>query len=77
MTEYETKLFTNLNTLETLNKWYGIKQDRPDKEDFVNALKKRIHLCGDFEFSNCYQKFRRVLPFNSLLVDWSNNQSKY
>lgn len=69
LTEYEEKMFNNLNTLTEVNKWYGIKQDRSDLEAFINVIKKRIDLNNDFEFSNDYTMFKRVLPFSSMIHD--------
>lgn len=69
MTDYELTMFNNLNTLTEINKWFGIKQDRPDLEAFIAVIKKRIDLSADFEFSNDYTLFKRVLPFNTVLYE--------
>lgn len=67
LTEYEEKMFNNLNTLTELNKWFGIKQDRSDLKEFIAVIKKRIDQSGDFEFSNDYTLFKRVHPFGTVI----------
>lgn len=64
MTEYEEKMFNNLSTLE-LGRWMNIKQDRPDLEEFIKVIKKRIDEMDDFIFSDDYKTFKRVLPFKT------------
>ena len=66
MTEYETKMFDNLNKLE-LGTWYRINQERPDLKEFISVIKKRIDEMDDFIFSNDYSKFKRVLPFSEII----------
>ncbi len=72
MTEYEEKMFNNLSTLE-LGRWMNIKQDRPDLEEFIKVIKKRIDEMDDFIFSDDYKKFKRVLPFKCLIWIMNNN----
>lgn len=63
LTEYERDMFVNLDTLPIGSIWYNIKDDRPDKDRFITAIKKRIDFKNDYEFNGDYSKFRRIEVF--------------
>lgn len=71
MTNYELTMFNNFDTLIEVGRWLRIKQDRIDLQAFVATIKKIIDMSADFEFSNDYTLFRRVLPFNSILHEFN------
>lgn len=64
LTSYETKLFENLLTKCTFDKWYEIDKNRPDREEFVNGVKKFIDIWGLAEFrDDKFDKFRLIYRF--------------
>jgi len=67
---YLKELFYNLENKTEFNKWYSV--ERPDREDFVEAIKTRIDMYGDFEFSNDYTKFRRIEPYSEFIKGVEN-----
>jgi len=71
LTKYQEELFPKLLTLRQ-DAWYEIKPERPDREDFVEAIKTRIDMYGDFEFSNDYTKFRRIEPYSEFIKGVEN-----
>ena len=69
--QYYLELEPKLLSLER-DKWWLILDTRPDKEDFVEAIKTRIDMYGDFEFSNDYTKFRRIEPYSEFIKGVEN-----
>lgn len=59
--EYYIQTFNNLERIQGY-KWYRIPDDRPDRVDLIEAIKKRIEMYEDFIFNADYTEFRRVPP---------------
>jgi len=71
LTDYDNEMFNKIASLN-FNTYYTIRLDRPDVYDFYEMLKKRIDLFGDFEFSNDYTQFKRIIPYKQ---EYANNTS--
>lgn len=58
LTPYQEQKFKDLETIKD-GVWYNIKADRPDREEFIEALRLYIDLYSNLEFNRDYTRFRR------------------
>lgn len=70
MTDYEQTIFTGIETKMEMNKWYTILQTRPDLNEFTEAIKLRIDLKGDCEFSEDYMLFKKTMTNKEIIEDF-------
>ncbi|WP_312697053.1 hypothetical protein [Sphingobacterium mizutaii] len=61
---YEAEVFRKLDLHCELLKWYNIEK-RPDRQEFTEAVKLRIDLYNDFEFSGDWNYIRRINTMES------------
>ena len=72
LTEYEQEVFDKLDMIkdgELVIKFgvkYNILIDRPDREEFIAAVKKYIDCWNTFEFNKDYTKMKRCERINKL-----------
>jgi len=62
--EYKYKIWRNIFTLCQRGQWYTIDPNRPDKEDFIEAVKDFIQQWGCAELSSDFSSFRRTDPLD-------------
>ncbi len=62
-------MFGKLLTLE-YNHYYTIRKDRPDYDDFIVMLKKRIDMYQDFMFTRDYSQFTRIITVEEMERDF-------
>lgn len=60
-------MFLNLDTLSVKSGWFNIQPNRNDLDRFIEVIKKRIDMIGDFEFNEDYTKFRRIESFSEFI----------
>lgn len=77
LNEYEQKMFENLYNLTQLGKWFVIKDDRKDREQFIAVIKKYIDTFGTIEFNGNYTMFRFILPVKCQLWLCDHPKSDY
>lgn len=73
LTPYQQEKFNSLETIQD-GKWYAINKDRPDREEFIEALKLYIEVWGTLEINSNYTAFRRTYPLGTL--EWMMENEK-
>lgn len=67
LNEYEKHIFNSIETKLEILRWYTVKKDRIDYDQYMSAIKKRIDIHGDCEFSEDYSKFRYIGKFEDYI----------
>lgn len=74
LTPYQQEKFKNFERDVKDGVWYAIKADRPDREEFILALRLFIDVYSNLEFNRDYTAFRR--SYAPLCQLWLSERDK-
>lgn len=72
LSEYEEKIFSHIDSMK-MHQWYTIKQDRPDRKEFIEALDKYQETWHMLEVRGDYHAFRKV--WHPRTLDWAKRNN--
>lgn len=76
LTPYQQDKFPHLEKSIKDGQWYTIKDDRPDREEFIECLKLYIDTWGNLELNKEETAFRRAYPIGTLIWMAKNDNSE-
>lgn len=77
LSEYDQKIFFNMDVEIKFGVMYKIPLDRQDREQLIAAIKKYIDVWGNVEFNRDYTKFRKIEKFGWAASKYNPNWKEY
>lgn len=77
LSEYEQKVFFNMDVNIKFGVRYNIPEDRQDRTELIAAIKKYIDVWGNVEFNRDCTKFRKIEKFGWAASKYNPNWKEY